>query len=197
MAEENITEEESVTEVAEETTTAEKTEAPKKKPAKEKKPKKEKKAPNAIITEGMIAPLAQAHIMALRAWWKANASEEMIKRAKNKTIEGALAFIMSVAAKCAKREGNRACAMISDDDTYGLLVHYMLDEKEGAIYNGNEVKAKKAKTPAKKSDPEKLGDKYKTKAEKNEAEAKKEEKAKKLKEAAENQLLLMPLDGIS
>jgi len=103
----------------------------------------------ANITKDMIDAISKKQIEVLQAWWEDNATLPMKVQAEGKTIKGALAFIRSVARKVAQD----GMAMISDENTYGLLVHYMADEPEGAIY-GESVKT--TPPPPKETEEEKL-----------------------------------------
>lgn len=99
----------------------------------------------ANITKDMIDAISKKQIEVLKKWWEANATLPMKMQAEGKTMKGALAFIRSVARTVAQD----GMAMISDEDTYGLLVHYMADEQEGATYGGSdETTKKKKKQPA-------------------------------------------------
>ena len=159
----------------------------------------------AKITEDMMNAINKKQIDALQAWWDANSTEEMREQAKGKTMKGALAFIRSVAKKLAVNN----MAMISDEDTYGLLVHYMADEEEGATVGDEKTPAPKVKTEAERlaemSEEEKavyLQEKAKREAEQAEKEAArkareveriareaaKKAKAEALKRAAEAQM---------
>lgn len=130
----------------------------------------------AKITEDMMNAINKKQIYALQAWWDANSTEEMREQAKGKTMKGALAFIRSVAKKLAVNN----MAMISDEDTYGLLVHYMADEPEGAIYGESDKKAK-TPPPPKETEEQKLAkmsdEERKAYIEKKNAEAKAREAA--------------------
>ena len=164
----------------------------------------------ANITKDMIDAISKKQIEVLQAWWDANATLPMKVQAEGKTMKGALAFIRSVARKVAQYQ----MAMISDEDTYGLLVHYMADEPEGAIYGESDKKAK-TPPPPKETEEQKLAkmsdEERKAYIEKKNAEAKAREaaeaernrklaertakeaakaaKAEALKKAAEAQLL--------
>lgn len=134
----------------------------------------------AKITEDMMNAINKKQIDALQAWWDANSTEEMREQAKGKTMKGALAFIRSVAKKLAVNN----MAMISDEDTYGLLVHYMADEEEGATVGDEKTTAPKVKTEAERlaemSEEEKAV--YLQEKAKREAEQAEKEAARKAKE---------------
>lgn len=98
----------------------------------------------ANITQDMIDAISKKQIEVLQKWWDENATIPMKMQAEGKTMKGALAFIRSVARTVAQD----GMAMISDEDTYGLLVHYMADEQEGATYGGSDETKKKKKQPA-------------------------------------------------
>lgn len=159
----------------------------------------------AKITEEMMNAINKKQMDALQVWWDANSTEEMREQAKGKTMKGALAFIRSVAKKLAVNN----MAMISDEDTYGLLVHYMADEEEGATVGDEKTPAPRVKTEAERlaemSEEEKavyLQEKAKREAERAEKEAArkakeveriareaaKKAKAEALKRAAEAQM---------
>lgn len=101
----------------------------------------------ANITQSMIDAISKKQIEVLDAWWEEHSTEAMREQAKGKTMKGALAFIRSVAQTVAQN----GMAMISDEDTYGLLVHYMADEPEGAIYTKYEQPKPKAEQPKPKA----------------------------------------------
>ena len=134
----------------------------------------------AKITEDMMNAINKKQIDALQAWWDANSTEEMREQAKGKTMKGALAFIRSVAKKLAVNN----MAMISDEDTYGLLVHYMADEEEGATVGDEKTPAPKVKTESERlaemSEEEKAV--YLQEKAKREAEQAEKEAARKAKE---------------
>lgn len=160
----------------------------------------------ANITKDMIDAISKKQIEVLKKWWEANATLPMKMQAEGKTMKGALAFIRSVARTVAQD----GMAMISDEDTYGLLVHYMADEPEGATYGGSDDKKKHTETEAEKlekmSDEERKAyierknaeekarkaaedERNRKIAERTAKEAAKAAKAAALKKAAEAQLL--------
>lgn len=102
----------------------------------------------ANITKDMIDAISKKQIEVLQAWWDEHATLPMKMQAEGKTMKGALDFIRSVARKVAQN----GMAMISDENTYGLLVHYMADEPEGATYGESSAKS----APPEESEEEKL-----------------------------------------
>jgi hypothetical protein len=91
----------------------------------------------------------------------ANASPDLMARidAEGKTIQGCWKYVTSYAHKHAK--GNQYC--MTDEEAFGLVMHYFEDEKEGATYKSEEDK--KREEDIKRRDAER-----KAEAERKEAE---------------------------
>lgn len=72
----------------------------------------------------------------------ANASPDLMTRidAEGKTIQGCWKYVTSYARKHA--EGGQYC--MTDEEAFGLVMHYFEDEKEGATYMTEDEKRREA-----------------------------------------------------
>ena len=109
------------------------------------------------ITPELKAALEKQMTAYLDEYYNANASDALREKvaAEKKTVAGAYKFIESVAKAFAKA----GCCAMPDALAYNLLMHYMEDEAEGAIYKTPEQvqaeidKAKKKEEAAKAKAP--------------------------------------------
>lgn len=139
------------------------------------------------MTPELKAALEKQMTAYLEEYYNANASEALREKvaAEKKTVAGAYKFIESVAKAFAKA----GCCAMPDDLAYNLLMHYMEDEAEGAIYRTPEQvqaeidKAKKEEAakanPPKKAKEKKPKPPAPSKVEKLEAEKAKAEAVQK------------------
>ena len=99
----------------------------------------------------------------------ANASPDLMRRIdeEGKTIQKCWAYVTSFAKKHAK--GNQYC--MTDEEAFGLVMHYFEDEPEGATYKSEEDKQREAK----RKEEAELRE-AKRKAEEDEARRKEEER---------------------
>lgn len=117
------------------------------------------------MTPELKAALEKQMTAYLEEYFNANASDALREKVKaeKKTVAGAYKFIESVAKAFAKA----GCCAMPDALAYGLLMHYMEDEKEGAIYKTPEqvqaeidkakrAEAEKAKAKAPAESPAKV-----------------------------------------
>ena len=89
-------------------------------------------------------------------YFKANASEALLKKVMDgrKTIQGASKYLYSYAkSKISSRDRHgEVCVYVDPEEVFGMFMHYMEDEQEGAIYKTEaEIKAeekRKAKAKA-------------------------------------------------
>ncbi len=132
------------------------------------------------MTPELKAALEKQTTAYLEEYFNANASDALREKVKaeKKTVAGAYKFIESVAKAFAKA----GCCAMPDALAYNLLMHYMEDEAEGAIYKTPEQvqaeidRAKRAEAEKAKAEKE-----AKAKAEK-EAKAKAKAKAEALRQ---------------
>ena len=117
------------------------------------------------ITTELKAALEKQMTAYLEEYFNANASDALREKvaAEKKTVAGAYKFIESVAKAFAKA----GCCAMPDALAYNLLMHYMEDEAEGAIYKTPEqvqaeidkakrAEAEKAKAKAPAESPAKV-----------------------------------------
>ncbi len=117
------------------------------------------------MTPELKAALEKRMTAYLQEYFDANASDALREKvaAEKKTVAGAYKFIESVAKAFAKA----GCCAMPDALAYNLLMHYMEDEKEGAIYKTPEqvqaeidkakrAEAEKAKSKAPAESPAKV-----------------------------------------
>ncbi len=117
------------------------------------------------MTPELKAALEKRMTAYLQEYFDANASDALREKvaAEKKTVAGAYKFIESVAKAFAKA----GCCAMPDALAYSLLMHYMEDEKEGAIYKTPEqvqaeidkakrAEAEKAKSKAPAESPAKV-----------------------------------------
>ena len=134
-------------------------------------------------------------------YFKANASEALLKKVMDgrKTIQGASKYLYSYAkSKISSRDRHgEVCVYVDPEEVFGMFMHYMEDEKEGAIYKTEaEIKAEEERKAKEKAEAEKRKAEAAAKKAAEEAEAARiaaltpeeraaEEKAKAEKKAAE------------
>jgi hypothetical protein len=101
--------------------------------------------------------LMRRHMVAhLVAWWRKNATaeQEAKRKADGKSFEGAWEFLRSVAEAHAKQS---QCAVIPDEVAFWILMEYMENQPEGALYRKNPEQrptpTKRAKKPATEPTP--------------------------------------------
>lgn len=117
------------------------------------------------MTPELKAALEKQMTAYLEEYYNANASDALREKvaAEKKTVAGAYKFIKSVAKAFAKA----GCCAMPDALAYNLLMHYMEDEAEGAIYKTPEqvqaeidkakrAEAEKAKAKAPAESPAKV-----------------------------------------
>ena len=143
------------------------------------------------MTPELKAALEKQMTAYLEEYFNANASDALREKvaAEKKTVAGAYKFIESVAQAFAKA----GCCAMPDALAYNLLMHYMEDEAEGAIYRPPESiqaeieKARReqaVKVQAEKEAKAKAEKEAKAKAKAEKAKAKADAKAKKEAERA-------------
>lgn len=134
-------------------------------------------------------------------YFKSNASEALLKKVMDgrKTIQGASKYLYSYAkSKISDRDRHgEVCVYVDPEEVFGMFMHYMEDEKEGAIYKTEaEIKAEEERKAKEKAEAEKRKAEAAAKKAAEEAEAARiaaltpeeraaEEKAKAEKKAAE------------
>lgn len=134
-------------------------------------------------------------------YFKANASEALLKKVMDgrKTIQGASKYLYSYAkSKISDRDRHgEVCVYVDPEEVFGMFMHYMEDEKEGATYKTEaEIKAEEKRKAKEKAEAEKRKAEAAAKKAAEEAEAARiaaltpeeraaEEKAKAEKKAAE------------
>ncbi len=139
------------------------------------------------MTPELKAALEKQMTSCLAGYFDENASDALKEKVKShsKTIDGAFKYIQSVARAFAKSANGVTQCVMPDELAYNLLMHYMEDEDEGAIYRPPESiqsEIEKARREqAVKAQAEKEAE-AKAKAEK--AKAKADAKAKKEAERA-------------
>ena len=117
------------------------------------------------LTPELKAAMEKQASAYLEEYFNANASDALREKvaAEKKTVAGAYKFIESVARAFSKS----GCCAMPDPVAYNLLMHYMEDEKEGAIYRTPEqvqadidkakrAEAEKAKAKAPAESPAKV-----------------------------------------